>query len=110
MSAERILLVQGDTRPAIVCTLIDENTQRPIGLTGATPRLNFREPGATNILVTITGSVTDGANGVCAFYPASAPEMLSGFGNFEGEIEITYADGQIQTVYELLKFKVRQGF
>lgn len=108
--AEKILLVQGDTRPAIVCTLLDESTQLPIGLTGATPRLNFRAPGSPTILTTITGSITDGANGVCVFYPASAPEMLAGFGNFEGEIEITFADGQIQTVYELLKFKVRQEF
>ena len=90
MATERILLVQGDTRPSIVCTLLDEVTQLPIGLTGATPRLNFRAPGSPTILTTITGSVTDGANGVCVFYPASAPEMLEGFGNFEGEIEITF--------------------
>ncbi len=108
--AEKILLVQGDTRPAIVCTLLDDVTQLPINLSGAVPRLKFKELGSLLILVTITGFVTDGANGVCAFYPASAPEMLEGFGNFEGEIEITFADGQIQTVYELLKFKVREEF
>jgi hypothetical protein len=108
--SEKILLVQGDTRPAIVCTLLDEVSEAPIGLTGATPRLNFRAPGSATILTTITGSVTDGPNGVCVFHPATAPEMLDGFGYFEGEIEITFADGQIQTVYELLKFKVRQEF
>lgn len=110
MSTERILLVQGDTRPAIVCTLMDEITQLPINLTGATPRLKFRAPGSPTVLATVIGSVTDGANGVCVFYPASAPEMLAGFGNFEGEIEITFSDGQIQTVYEPLRFKVRQEF
>lgn len=108
--AEQIKLVQGDTRPAIVCTLLDDTTQLPIGLAGATPRLKFRKSGATDTLATLVGSVTDAANGVCAFYPASAPDMLTGFGAFEGEIEITFADGQVQTVYELLKFKVRQEF
>ena len=107
---EKILLVQGDTRPAIVCTLLDEVTKQPINLTGARPRLHFRESGYITILTSVVGSVTDAVNGVCVFYPASAPEMLGGFGNFEGEIEITFADGQIQTVYELLKFKVRQEF
>lgn len=108
--AERILLVQGDTRPAIVCTLTDDVTKLPINLTGATARLKFKLAGALTVLATVTGSVTDGAAGVCAFYPASVPTMLAGAGNFEGEIEITFADGQIQTVYEVLKFKVRPEF
>jgi hypothetical protein len=37
--------------------------------------------------------------------------MLSGpAGEYEGEVEITFADGQIQTVYDVLKFKVREDF
>jgi hypothetical protein len=55
--------------------------------------------------------VTDGANGQVAFYPASAPEMLAGdAGDYEGEIQITFVDGTIQTVYDLLKFKLREDF
>jgi hypothetical protein len=46
-----------------------------------------------------------------AFYPSTAPEMLEGApGDYEGEIEIIFGDGQIQTVYDLLKFKVREDF
>lgn len=108
--ADNIKLVQGDTRPAIVCTLLDDVSQLPISLVGATPRLHFKAIGSSEILATLTGSVTDGLNGGCVFYPAAAPEMLAGFGSFTGEIEITFDDGQIQTVYELLKFKVRQQF
>lgn len=109
--AEKIRLVQGDTLPALVCTITDDTTGEAINITGATPRLKFRAAGASALTATVTGYVTDGGNGVCAFYPATAPEMLQGEpGDYEGEIEITFADGQIQTVYDLLKFKVREDF
>lgn len=109
--ADKIKLVQGDTRPAIVCTLTDEVTGAVISITGAVPRLKFRAVGATTLTATVVGTVIDGAAGKCVFYPASAPEMLLGdAGDYEGEIEITFSDGQIQTVYDLLKFKIREDF
>jgi hypothetical protein len=109
--AEKIKLVQGDTKPALVCNITDETTGLAIVLTGATVRLKFREAGATTLTATVTGSVTDGANGQVAFYPASSPEMLQGqAGDYEGEIEITFSDNTVQTVYDLLKFKVREDF
>lgn len=109
--AEKIRLVQGDTRPALVVTITDDTTGDPISLAGATPRLKFRAAGASTLTATVIGSVTNAANGECAFYPASAPQMLQGDpGDYEGEIEITFADGQIQTVYDLLKFKIREDF
>jgi hypothetical protein len=108
---EKIKLVQGDTRPALVCNITDNTTGTAINITGATVRLKFRAAGADTLTATVIGSVTDGVNGQVAFYPATAPEMLAGApGDYEGEIEITFADGQIQTVYDLLKFKIRQDF
>lgn len=109
--AEKIKLVQGDTKPAIVCRLTDDTTGNPLGITGATVRLKFRAAGATTLTATVTGTVTDGPNGEVVFYPASAPEMLQGEpGDYEGEIEVTFADTTVQTVYDLLKFKVREDF
>lgn len=109
--AEKIKLVQGDTRPAIVCTITDEVTGVVVGLTGATVSMKFRASGNTTLQATVPGVVTDGAGGVVAFYPASAPEMLTGdAGDYEGEITITFSDGSIQTVYDLLKFKLREDF
>lgn len=109
--ADKIKLVQGDTKPALVCTLTDDNTGAPITLTGATVRLKFRAVGSTTLVATVVGTVTDGANGVVAFYPASAPAMLQGeAGDYEGEIEVTFADSTVQTVYDLLKFKLREQF
>jgi hypothetical protein len=109
--AEKIKLVQGDTRPALVCNITDDTTGAPVVLTGATVVLKFRAAGATTLTATVTGSVTDGPNGQVVFYPASAPEMLQGEpGDYEGEIEMTFSDGQIQTVYDTLRFKVREDF
>jgi hypothetical protein len=108
---EKIKLVQGDTRPALVCNITDNTTGTAINITGATVRLKFRAAGGTALTATVTGSVTDGPNGQVVFYPASAPEMLQGEpGDYEGEIEITFSDSQIQTVYDTLRFKVREDF
>ncbi len=109
--AEKIKLVQGDTRPALVCSITDDTTGAAMNISGATVRLKFRAAGSTALTATVQGVVTDGNNGECVFYPATAPEMLLGDpGDYEGEIEITFADGQVQTVYDLLKFKVREDF
>lgn len=109
--AEKIKLVQGDTRPALVVTLTDDQTGNAISVTGATVRLKFREIGSETVLSTITGSVAGTPVGQVVFHWASVPTSLNVEpGDYEGEIEITFADGQIQTVYDLLKFKVRQDF
>lgn len=109
--SERIKLVQGDTKPALVCSITDEVTGAVITLTGATVLLKFRLSGAQELTATVVGVVTDPAAGQVTFFPASAPEMLQGDpGNYEGEIEITFADGSVQTVYDLLKFRVREDF
>jgi len=109
--AEKIKLVQGDTKPALVCSITDETTGNAIDVTGATVRLKFRAVGASELTATVTGAITDGPAGQVAFYPASAPGMLAGAaGDYEGEIEITFSDSTVQTVYDLLKFKVREDF
>jgi hypothetical protein len=109
--AEKIRLVQGDTRPNLVVTLTDSTTGAVINITGATVRLKFRAVGATTLKSTLTGTVTDGANGIVVFYWSDDPTSLDGDpGDYEGEIEITFVDTTVQTVYDLLKFKLRQDF
>lgn len=109
--SDKIKLVQGDTRPALVCNITDDTTGAPLVITGATIVLKFRLMGSTSLQATVPGTVTDGPNGQVVFYPASAPTMLQGEpGEYEGEVEITFSDGQIQTVYDVLKFNVREDF
>lgn len=123
--AEKIKLVQGDTRPALVVTVTDQTTGDPIGLTGATVRLKFREAGSETVKATLTGTLlpgilvngsisvaspydTPGAGGRVSFAWTAA--ALDTSGEFEGEIEVTFSDTSIQTVYDKLKFKVREQF
>lgn len=108
--AEKIKLVQGDTRPQIQVTLTDENTGLPIDVSGATCRLKFRAAGTSTLVDTLTGTVTNGQAGQVVFTWNSGSLNVDP-GDYEGEVEVTFANnGGVQTVYELLKFKVREDF
>lgn len=106
-----IKLVQGDTAPALVCTITDETTGAVVNIAGATVVLKMRAVGSTTLQATVTGSVTNGSAGQVTFFPISNPLMLSGAaGNYEGEIVITFPDTSVQTVYQTLKFLVKAEF
>lgn len=107
--AEKIKLVQGDTRPQIQVTVTDEVTGAAINLTGAQPRMYFRAVGSTQVLDTLLGVVTDGLAGKTVF--AWNPTTLNvPAGDYEGEVEITFQDGSRQSVFSAIKFKVREDF
>lgn len=110
MSCDLIYLVQGDSgRPQVQATITDENTGAVVVITGATPIMKFRQVGSTTLQATLTGIVTDGPNGVCVFEMTST--ALSGDpGNYEGEIQITFSNGSIQSVYDPLRFRMREDF
>lgn len=125
--SEKIKLVQGDTRPQLILSLTDDSTGLPIDVSTATVRLKFRAAGETTILATLSaspiagvvqpdGSVNSlapydvaGKGGRCAV-GWTADALNQPAGDYEGEVEITYADASIQTVYDLLKFKLRSQF
>ena len=116
-----IPLVEGDTLPVLYLNLKDSNsaavgqildesdpnTWQAIDLTGATVRLKIREVGSTTIKTTITGSVTDAVNGRVAFQWNS--QALDAAGVYEAEMEMQNGSG-IQTVYDLIKLRVRSDF
>ena len=120
--SQTLNLVTGDTLPELTLTLKDSqdaasgkvldtedsSTWAPINVTGATVRLRIRELGSSTVKSTLTCTVTDGANGkVATNFPTGT---LDTAGTFEGELEITFASGGIQTVYDLIKLKVRSDF
>lgn len=107
--ANVIKLVQGDSRPSLVVTLTDKKTGIPLNLTGTSPVLKFREEGASELTRIVPGAVVDPVNGVCVFHWSEVPGILDGpAGNYEGEIEITYEDTSIQTVFDQLYFYMRE--
>lgn len=108
---EKIKLVQGDTRPQIKVTLTDETTGNAVNITGATVRLRFRALGSTTLIDTMTGVITNGSGGEVVF-DWNPTTLNVEAGDYEGEIEVTFPspnDG-VQTVYDVLKFKVREDF
>lgn len=108
--ADKIKLVQGDTRPQIKVTLTDEGTGAAINVTGATVEMKFRAVGSSTLLDTLTGYVLDGPAGTVVFI-WNANTLNQPAGDYEGEVQVTFPNGGgIQSVYELLKFKLREDF
>lgn len=122
--AEKIKLVRGDTRPQIKSIIKGGTSGAPISLVGATVRLYFRAAGAATLQATLTGALQTGLEaddgsvntgapynvagaGGRVIFPWAAADLLCEPGDYEGEIEVIFADGSKQTVFELLKFKLR---
>jgi hypothetical protein len=107
--AGRIKLVQGDTRPFIRMTLRDGDGT-PINVAGSVVVFKFRERGALDTLFTTPCiQPNGGGDGKIVFnFPEGSLDVPPGA--YEGEIEIQYGLGDIQTIYDLLKFTVREQF
>ena len=120
--SQTLNLVTGDTLPALTLTLRDSNTAAsgktldpndpttwaPINIASGAVSVFVRLVGESTLTDTLTGSIIDGANGrvLVTFAADTFPDA----GTYEGEIQITFSGGGIQTVDELLKFKVRADF
>lgn len=109
--AEKIKLVQGDTAPQIKLTLTNEVTGAAINLTGATVTLHFRAVGSTTVTFSKQALVNPetASTGVCVVV-WNAGDLNVDSGDYEGEVEVVLADGARETIFELLKFKVREDF
>lgn len=107
--ADKIRLVQGDTGPQVQLTLTDDSTSNPIDLSGATATLHFRALGSDTALFHRTlyiPNATAAAGKAVIVWAEGDLDVEPG--EYEGEIEIYWtAQSLRQTVYDLLKFKVR---
>ena len=120
---ETINLVQGDTKPQINFTIrdsatavagktLDENdssTWEIINITGYSIELKFKAIDSTTVLSTINLGITSAAAGTCYLnWPDDSLDVAAGI--YEGELQLTDASDKVQTVYDKLKFKVREQF
>lgn len=108
--ASTIKLVQGDNRPYIKLTLTNaDGTVVDVSAGTTTVVVKLRAVGGTTILSTLSCSKPNGgADGVVMFnFPASTLSVPAG--SYEGEIEMSF-NGEIQTIYEKLRFSVREQF
>jgi len=114
--SDTIQLVQNDTLPDLAITLRDSKTGDlsdpdswdPIDLSAGTTSVavKLRERNTTTILSTIACTKVDGGNTGKILMPFGTFLVDNAAGSYEGEIEITF-DADVQSVYDLLKFKVR---
>lgn len=111
ITTPRINLVRGDTGPQVQLTLYDAQSGNPLDLTGASADLHFRAVGSTTVLfsraLTIPGVTAAQGLAVIAW---GATDLDQAAGDYEGEVEVTFASGIIQTVYDTLQFRIREQF
>lgn len=109
---ELIYLVKDDNGSQVECIITRENTGLPVNLTGAIARLRFRKANTKTILFTLTnvgGESIDLTQGQAVFVFSSANLALAP-GLYEGEIEISFSGVNVESVYELIHFQVRDDF
>jgi len=123
---DTIYAVKGDTLPEVQLTLRDSNTAAegqtldpddettwaPIDLTGATVRVKLRLLGEDTLAANLTAvRVEPFTNGKAFFqFQDAGASVLTEEGVYEGEIEITYSNGGIHTIYDMLRLNVRDDF
>ena len=111
MTIATINLVRNDNLPQVTLTLTDPATGSAIDLSASTTTIlvRIRALGSTTVSATLTCSKPNGGGDGKAmfFFPGTTLDLAAGV--YEGEIEMNF-DGLKQTVYDLLRFKVREEF
>lgn len=104
-------LVKDDTGVSIQATLTRANDGSVIDCSDGTVRLKVRAKGTTETLFTSTAgnAGTNLANGI-AIFGFAAGDLDRSEGYYEGEIEITFSDTTVETVFETLEFYIRADF
>jgi hypothetical protein len=107
-----IYLVRDDNGSQVECIITRDNTGLPVNLTGATARLKIRKKGTIPILFTLTNLTSEGINLAAgqAIFEFSGTELDIAAGLYEGEVEVSFPNQNIETVFEVINFQVRDDF
>jgi len=104
-------LVQSDTAPQVKAIITRSDTGAVVDMTGATVRMYFRAKTSTNVLFTSTAAnVGDNFSNGIAVFIFTAGQLNQPEGYYQGEIEITYSNGTVETIFDLLSFYIRADF
>lgn len=102
--------VQGDTGPQLKFTLT-ETSGEIVDLSGATATLHFRAAGETTVLFSRQLIITeDDISAGTAIVQWAADDLNQDPGSYEGELEIVRGNGIRETLYDKIKFKIREDF
>lgn len=104
-------LVQGDQAPQIQAILKRDDDGSLIDFSGGSCALKFRKKGTSVTLFTLAAAdVGDNFLEGKAIFSFSGTQLDIDAGYYEGEIEITYASGSVETVFSVLDFYLRADF
>lgn len=104
-------LVKGDQAPQIQAVLTRDDDGSVIDFSGGSCALKFRKKGTSVTLFTLAASdVGDKFSKGEAIFSFSGTQLDIDAGYYEGEIEITYSNGEIETVFAILDFYLRADF
>lgn len=119
-----INVVAGDDKPEINLIIKDSNTALAgqtldpddsdtwdlVDISNPTITVKFKKLGESTILDTLNCTkVAPYTNGECFMtWNLTTLDVVAGL--YEGEIVLTYDNGRIQTLFDKLKFKVREDF
>jgi hypothetical protein len=104
-------LVKGDQAPQIQAKLTRQDDGTLINFAGGSCLLKFRAKGGTSVLFSLSAADVGGnfADGIAVFaFSGTQLELDEGY--YEGEIEVTYASGTVETIFEILDFYIRADF
>ena len=122
---ETINLVKGDDLPNLEITLRDSQTAATnktldagdpttwavIDLSGVSAvRFKYRRLNHSTLVDTITATINSPATDGKITLSWGNTTLDDGVGEYEGELEMEYASGKFQSVADLLRFDVREGF
>jgi hypothetical protein len=105
-----VQMVRGDTRPYLDFVVRREDGT-VVDLTGSTQRFRIRRLHETTVRIDRACVIQDAPNGRTRFaWQATDWDAgkLDAPGVYEGELEITWADGTVSTVVNLVKIIVRE--
>lgn len=104
-------LVQGDTGPQIKVTVTRDETGDVVDMSGGTVRLKIRKKNVPAVILTLTATDVDTnlEEGIAIFVFGDGDLDIDP-GNYEGEVEITFDNSTVETIYELIEFFVREDF
>tara|TARA_R110000737_G_scaffold347086_1_gene377881 strand:+ start:3270 stop:3596 length:327 start_codon:yes stop_codon:yes gene_type:complete len=104
-------LVKGDQAPQIQAVLKRQDDNSVIDFDNGSCILKFRAKGTATILFTLTAvNINNNFENGIAIFSFSGDQLNINQGYYEGEIEITYASGSKETVYQVLEFYLRADF
>ena len=109
---DTLYLVQGDNGSQVKVVITRDDTGLPVNLTGATPTLKFKKKNTSNVLTSINSSTSLSAEleaGIALFqFDSTSLDITAG--DYVGEVQITFTDGNVETVYEELEFTIREDY